>query len=62
MTDERRRILRFAALKRQWELQDHDATDQVGRPASADRRRHLKRMATRARARFTDAEARRFPR
>jgi hypothetical protein len=62
MTDRHLRILRFAALKRQWELHDHDAADHADETVSADRRRQLKRMATRARARFTDAEARRFRR
>jgi hypothetical protein len=62
VTDKHLRVLRFAALKRQWELHDHDEADHADETASADRRRHLKRMATRARTRFTDAEARRFPR
>ena len=39
-----------------------DAADHADATVSADRRRQLKRMATRARARFTDAEARRFRR
>ena len=62
MTHPRLRLLRFTALKRQWELNDHGTDDHTGEGESADERRHLKRMAKRARARLTDAESGRFPR
>lgn len=62
MTDRHVRILRFVALKRQWELEDHDEADHPEGAVSADRRQHLKGLATRAKTRLTDAQQRRFRR
>ena len=62
MTHSDLRLLRFTALKRQWELNDHGADGHTGQTAAADRRRRLRRMLKGARRRFTDAENARFSR
>ena len=62
MTDRHLRILRLVAQKRQRELDDHDAADHTGETVAAGRRRHLKRVVTRTRARVAEAEVRRLHR
>jgi hypothetical protein len=59
MSDPHIRILRQVAHKRQRYLDDHDAVDHVGDPASTARRQDLAQTATRTRTRVADAEARR---
>jgi hypothetical protein len=59
MTDLHLRILRMVAKRRQQELDDHDAADHPRGPASAGRRRDLKRAAGRTKANLVAAQARR---
>jgi hypothetical protein len=53
------RILRLVAHRTQRDLDDHDAVDHVWDTACAGRRQDLARIATRSRARVTEARARR---
>jgi hypothetical protein len=63
MTDLHLRILRIVAKHRQCELNDHDAADHTGGPASAGHRSDLEQAAGRANANVAAAEARRrYPR
>lgn len=59
MSDPHIRILRQVAHQRQRELDDHDAGDHLGDPASTARRQDLAQTATRTRARVAAAQARR---
>jgi len=62
MSDRHLRILRLVANARQRALDDHDAADHTEQSVAVVRRRHLKRVATRTKARVTEAQARRLSR
>lgn len=59
MSDPHIRILRQVARQRQRDLDDRDAADHLGDPASTARRQDLARTATRTRARVAASQARR---
>jgi hypothetical protein len=59
MTDLHIRFLRLVAHRIQRELDDYDSVEHSADAASKSRREHLKWSVTRARARLTEAEARR---
>jgi hypothetical protein len=59
MTDLHIRFLRLVARCIQRERDDYDSVEHSGDAASKSRREHLNWLVTRARARVTEAEARR---
>jgi len=60
--DSHLKILRQVARRLQRALVQHDTLDHAPEPGSARRRQQLERVANRARARVTEAEARRLTR
>jgi hypothetical protein len=61
VTDRHHRILRLVTQTRQRDLDEQQAPDAARAPASAARRRSLKRIANRSRVQVAQAEARRLP-